>query len=215
MKNKYNCKIIIGEDKLLLDKYSIKQNLNNIFMKYIIFGKCNNKSLNAGTYIGYVYDLLIILQNIYNLMPYDIADDQVLFTKYCKLYNKDIYIDINNELFLTIGTPYEHCDKYIIIKDNKLSYNNNYPFFLHGPGETYLDNVIVKLGYNYNEKICDKLLKKSYEKLYFRIINNIYILISIGIIIIIVILAIFYYIFNKKIKLLFNSKKLIKIKKMI
>jgi hypothetical protein len=213
LKKKHNCKIIIGEDKLLVDKYSIRQNFNNILVKYIIFGTCNTKSLNAGTYIGYVYDLLVILQNIYNLMPYNIADDQILFTKYCKLHNSDIHIDINNELFLTIDTPHEQSDKYVIVRDNKLLYNNNNPFFIHGPGETYLDNVIIKLGYNYNERICDKLLKKYYEKAYFRIVNNIYILISIGIIIIIILFTIFYYIFNKKIKLLFNSKKLIKIKK--
>lgn len=89
MKKKYKCKIIIGYDNLqpsdIFDYY------NYLWVKYY-FSTCKNISLNAGTYMGQVKDLLIILKEIYNLNPNDKADDQVLFTKYCNINLNDIYI---------------------------------------------------------------------------------------------------------------------------
>lgn len=137
LKEKTSCKMIVGYENLF---YFNK--LGNLY-----FGKCKNKSLNAGTYIGYAEDILDIIQKIYNLNPKNDADDQILMTKYCNL-NNDLYIDIDNKLFLTISSSLNDLNKYITYKDNKLTYKGNYPFFIHAPGYGILDTIIEKLGYS-------------------------------------------------------------------
>jgi len=185
LKNKYNCKIIVGHDEIIIDKHNIIQHINSFNLRNK-FGTCKNTSLNAGTYIGYVNDLLIVLQDIYNLLPNNSADDQILFTKYCKTHNKDVHIDVEKELFLTLVKPHDDINNYIKIIDNKVIYNNHQPFFVHGPGETYLDNLIINLGYNY--KPTKQSIKPLFIKNMFKIINNEYI----NIIFIIIIINIIY-----------------------
>jgi len=167
LKNKYKCKVIVAEDKRKVNK------IINFLMNFY-FSKCNNKSLNAGTYIGQVKDLIEVLEKIYNLYPIDNADDQMLLTKYCNKYKNDVYIDINNELFLTLINPYLEIDKYLTFKNNIPLYNNNAPFFIHGPGETYLDNIIKKVDYDYyikNKRVSITLKKHKFNKYIFRIKN--------------------------------------------
>lgn len=80
------CKLIVGFDNL---KYS------NIFTKIaspLIFGKYRNSSLNSGTYIAKAGDLFNILTKILEINTDDKADDQMLLTKYAKMYDGDIYI---------------------------------------------------------------------------------------------------------------------------
>jgi hypothetical protein len=51
-----NCKIVVGTDQ------------HYTFLKYwskITYGQCDGKLLNSGNYIGYVKDLLEILEYIY------------------------------------------------------------------------------------------------------------------------------------------------------
>lgn len=158
LKLKHNCKIIVGSE----------DNTNSL-MKLtgpLYFGRCNNKSLNAGTYIGYVEDLLLILSNIYNLNPTNDADDQVLMTKYCNLYPNDIYIDINNELFLTLGYPLYDLYDLVNFNNGVITYNNNNPFFIHAPGYGILDTIVKKLNYDTDDtiNIKDKLYKNFFEK---------------------------------------------------
>ena len=74
-------------------------NLIQIILGKIFFGECKNKQVNAGTYIGYVSDILEIIEKIYNLNPKNDADDQILMTKYCQKNDKEIYIDSKKELF--------------------------------------------------------------------------------------------------------------------
>ena len=190
LKNKYNCKIIVGQDKTILDKHNIMQHINNFFVKKF-FGTCKKTGLNSGTYIGYVSDLLIVLQDIYNLLPNNSADDQILFTKYCKTHNKDVHIDIKNELFLTLVKPHHDIYNYIKIKNNKVLYNNHQPFFVHGPGGTQLDNLIINLGYNY--KPTKQSTKPLISKKFFKIINTEYF----NIIFIIIIINIIYYVYTQ------------------
>jgi hypothetical protein len=170
IKNETNCKIIVGHDKIIKDTiyhyYNYLNNLNN-------FGQCKNISINAGTYIGYVIDLLEILQNIYNLNPNDTADDQILLIKYCNISNNnDISIDTDNKLFLTLDKPNAEIDYLIQVNNNEIIYNNNKPFFIHAPGETYLDNTIRLLGYDLNNSINNSLRSKSLKKYIFEIKNN-------------------------------------------
>ena len=199
VKKKYNCKIIVGNDKIVgNDLYSFF--LNITIKNY--YNECKNKSLNAGTYIGYVGDLMEILNKIYNLNPIDYADDQILLTKYCNLNPFEIHIDKDNEIFLSIVSPNKEIDNEIDFIENKVIYNNNSPFFVHAPGETYLDNVIIKMGYNYdyNNRVNKILNKKFYQKIYFYIIKNILKIIFLIILFSVLIYLIYYILYKKKYK---------------
>lgn len=145
------CKIIVGYDN---------NNHTNFINKLIVkmyFGTCNNLSLNSGTYIGLTKDLLQMLKQIRNYNCKNEADDQILMTKYCSSNLSSVYIDNNNEIFLTLDKPLNEIDNLVDIDENyRLSYNDNFPFFLHAPGSTYLDNILKRLKYkspNINEII--------------------------------------------------------------
>jgi hypothetical protein len=209
LKNKYNCKIIVGEHKMIVNNNF--SSCCKILLKYY-FGECKNVSLNAGTYIGQAKDLIEILETIYNTFPLNNADDQKLLTKYCLMNPDDIYIDVNNEIFLTLELPYQEIDKYIKFNKNgndiNISYNNNNnPFFIHGAGQTYLDNIIINLNYqyDYNNPINNELSKNFYKNILFRIKNSIFIIIVLIIIILIIIYILYkvykYFIFKKMKKL--------------
>jgi len=177
-------------DTRKINRRGLEKGLNRFF------GKCNSKSLNAGTYIGIVKDLIVILQQIYNLYPIDNADDQILLTKYCNKYNNYIYVDVNNELFLTLQKAYSEIDTHLTFKDNTISYNNNRPFFIHGPGETYLDNIIKKIDYDYykkNKKVSIALKNDYYKKILLRINSSELLTNIISFIFIIAFLYLFYY----------------------
>jgi hypothetical protein len=218
LRDKYNCRIIVSEHKIINKNYIYELFENTMYTLY--FGTCNNKFLNSGTYMGYAHDLLDILSKVYNILPSNSSDDQILFTKYCQLHSKDIYIDTYNEIFLVIADPYNHIDKHIKFENNKVLYNNKNPFFVHGPAETYLDNIIINLGYNYdyNNKVCDKLARNFYKKIYFRINNTSFYIKFLLLLIFLLFIFIIYYIFfrkmtnNNKINKVIFSKK-IKIKK--
>ena len=197
LKNKHNCKIVVGEDKLIIN--NIYGYMCELTLKYY-FGKCKNKSLNAGTYIGQVKDLINILEKIYNLFPIDSADDQILLTKYCKKNANDIYIDTENNLFLTLGSPYQEIDQYLNFKDNKAYYQNNAPFFIHGAGGTYLDNIIIKMNYPYQDKINIQIYNNFNKNMLFRIMNNNKAIVIITIIIITIIIIVVIIIYKKFIK---------------
>jgi len=172
IKNETNCKIIVGYDKI---------NKNNIFYYIsklyglIQYSTCKGIPLNSGTYIGYVSDVLYILKKTYMLNPNYSADDQTLLTKYCNSSN-DIYIDVDNTIFLALVSPYYDIDE-LVISENCVVYNNKKPFFLHGPGQTYLDNTIRLLGYNLNNNdIKKKMQKKLINRNIFYIKNNLVII---------------------------------------
>jgi len=148
VRNEKKCKIIVGYDNInhthYVNKFTIK----------MYFGTCNNISLNAGTYIGYVKDLLEIINQILNENSNDSADDQKLLTNLCNTNSELFNIDSNNDIFLTIVHPLHEIDDIIEInKYGEISYNGVFPFFLHGPGSTYFDNVLKKIGYNDNINI--------------------------------------------------------------
>jgi hypothetical protein len=187
IKSNTNCKIIVGHDKIIKDTlfhyFNYITNINN-------FGLCNNISINTGTYIGYVDDLIDILEKIYNLDPTYSADDQKLLIKYCNIINNnDIFIDIDNKIFLTLNKPFAEIDNLIEINNNEIIYNNNKPFFLHGPGQTYLDNIIKLLGYDLNHnKIKNAMIDKTIKRALFEWKNNKMIQIFFVIIVLIIII---------------------------
>ena len=154
IQHKQQCKIVVGHDKT-----SFLLSMHSLF-----YGKCKNQSINAGTYIGSVIDILDIIQKTYDLNPNNDADDQILITQYCNLNPNDFYIDTDNQLFLVLLYPLENLDKYTNIDNGKLTYNNNTPFFIHAPGYGLLDNIINKLGYSYIDNIKEEYYKNIFEK---------------------------------------------------
>ena len=180
-------------------------------LSVLFFGKCNNDRINAGTYIGYVKDILEVIQQIYELNPKNDADDQVLMTQYCQKTNNEIYCDTESNLFLTLLYPLEEVDKYVDIHENILTYQSNRPFFIHANGYGYLENVIRKLGYIVeNDDIKNELFWNIIQKkvfLYFKMIildNYIWILL---LIVLIIYIVHFKYINNGINKLFTSSKK--------
>ena len=145
LKNKYKCKMVVGCDNY---GYIGKNFFTNIF-----FGKCGDGEyyLNAGTYIGYAKDLKDIISKIYELNPTDAADDQVLMIKYYNEHPGEIHIDNECKLFLVLSYPLIEVDYFtsITINNNKLHAIDykSMPFFIHAPGNGFLNNIIIKLGY--------------------------------------------------------------------
>jgi hypothetical protein len=154
IKNKTQCKIIVGHDKIVTDNFIYYLSKKIVTM---YFDTCNNISLNSGTYIGYAKDLLEVLILTYNTEPQYAADDQKLLIKYCNLNPNNVFIDIDNNIFLTIAKPLGNIDYLLSIKNNEIIYNNNNPFFIHAPGGTYLDNVIKLLGYKIPKSIDNQI----------------------------------------------------------
>jgi len=161
IRNREKCKLIVGHDKVIVDTI-----LQKIIKRYtsVYYGKCNNLSVNSGTYIGYVKDVSSILKNIHELKNSNIEDDQILLTDYCNKNKNDIYIDFNSELFLTIINGFEELDRYVKFSDDKIIYKDTNPYFFHAAGEGYLDNIIIRLGYDMKDKVNKDIKKKMYKK---------------------------------------------------
>ena len=137
-----------------------------------------NKSLNAGTYIASAGDMLTIITKIYNLNPKDNADDQVLLTKYCNS-SEDIYIDTQNELFLTIVYSLNDLYQFVEHKNGLFYYNNKSPFFVHAPGSGILDTMVETLGYgkcNMKPQLKLNYLKKTIYFIFHPIILGYFVL---------------------------------------
>jgi len=163
IKEKYGCKIVVGEDKM--DMGNFMNQLSRNFIYLFFGGMCKKTFLNSGTYIGYVEDILNITNNIYNLTNSNISDDQVEMKKYCRLHPNDFYIDIHSEIFLTINKPYCNIDHLIEIdENNNLYYKEKKPFFIHAPAGTFLDNVLTRLGYNIDITIHEQIKNDFYKK---------------------------------------------------
>jgi len=194
IKSREKCKLIIGME--------IHGTIMNKIGSILLFGKCKDLAINAGTYIGYVKDVYEILNNTYNLNPDTKADDQLMLTTYCNMSENDIYIDKNSELFLTIVNELNEIDEFIKIDKNEVIYKETKPFFIHGPSNTYLDNLIIKLGYNYDykNKIKDLLLKDQSSKKFGQFINHIYQHKELIIIIILVLISYFFYLYKNNSK---------------
>jgi len=143
IRHEKKCKIIVGCDNVKHTHYV------NKFTIPLYYGTCNNISLNSGTYIGYVKDLLEIIEEIQSENSEDSANDQPLMMKLCKMNSAIFYMDINNDFFLTLVRPLREIDDILEINEyGEISYNGVHPFFLHGPGSTYFDNVLKKIGYD-------------------------------------------------------------------
>ena len=156
IKFRENCKIIVGHDKII--------NYFHEKASSFYFGKCKQLSINAGTYIGFVKDLIEIIEKIMEFNPDYADDDQILLTNYCIENASDFYIDLNNEIFLTISSPLSEIRQYIDISDGILSFNSNKPFFVHGSGYGILDQIINELKIGTDSDLEKSDIKHLYKK---------------------------------------------------
>jgi hypothetical protein len=192
IQQKKGCKMIVGHDKIVKHN-KLMQNFSSICNKFF-FSTCQNILINIGTYIGYSNDIIEILNKIQIMNSKDDADDQILITKYCNIYPNEIYIDTNNEIFLAIDSPLNKITDFIIIDNRIVSYNGNKPFFIHGPGSTYLDELIIKL-YGINPNLNDEF-KNKFIKMIIDYLFKYYLFMILFFLILIYLLV--YFIFIKK-----------------
>jgi procollagen-lysine,2-oxoglutarate 5-dioxygenase len=208
LKNKYKCKIIAG-----CDEYGF---IGKKIAAHMSFGKCDNHYLNSGTYIGYVKDLKDIISKIYELNPSDSADDQVLMIQYYNKHPGEIHIDHECKLFLTLMYPLIEVDYFtsITINNNKLHAIDykSMPFFVHAPGNGFLNNIIIKLGYGTPDSDVKKNLTYAMaDKLCYHLkrlfIDYKYIFLSIIVILVVISFTITKNIIKKKSIISIKNKK--------
>jgi len=165
--------ILLKDPKKLEDDFNSFSNISNkkiiigcdqpkpTYMKalaYVTFGRCEDKLINSGTYIGKAEDLLFMINELQHMAKDDSSvDDQVLLKDWCNVNPNLIHIDCDNIFFLVTGDPYTDLD----IKKS-IS-----PYFLHAPGNTYIDNIIKDLNYKITpeqEEYIKKYHKRSLVK---------------------------------------------------
>jgi len=201
IKSREKCKIIVAEDKID----------NNIWMRisqYYYFGTCKNSNINAGTYIGTAEDILYVLTNVININSDEMADDQILLTKYCNLNNNDVYIDIYNEIFVAIGSMFNEIDHRFKITNNEIIFDDKYkPFFIHGPFSTFLDEIIIKMGIYNNDNVKKSIREDFWNKKVYQLSKNFIYEHTEFIIIFVIIIILIIVIYYKRNKLIITNYK--------
>jgi hypothetical protein len=92
----------------------------------------DNSIINSGTYIGYAKNILHVLLEI--MKQPKINDDQIELIKYTKNNPNDIFIDIDNNFFLTKSTPLQQVN----LEDNiECS-------FIHANGNGLLEDFLLE-----------------------------------------------------------------------
>ena len=135
-------RIIVGYDRAISKIVEI--------VGRIYFGTSYGYTINSGTYIGYVKDIRNMVNTIYSSPK---LDDQKLLTNYCRDNPNKIYIDATSIFFLTINNPLGNFydNNLMKIDEHKhLWYRGVKPFFIHGNGNTNMNDIIVSLGYEMN-----------------------------------------------------------------
>lgn len=147
----------IGNDrrKVLVSKEQAPNGFFNTTVSYLsnlIFMKCKGESINSGTYIGYSSGILNILNGISREFDFRAdLDDQAFLQKYCVLYQNEIAIDSDSNIFLVVNSPFSNFKEkdYNITYTNKtLLFKGNTVSFFHGNGYTNFDSIIEHLGYD-------------------------------------------------------------------
>ena len=151
-----NCKIVVAQD-------GADPRFKWISRQYLktAYGQCQRRNINSGTYVGYSGDLLEILQNIYAENTNDKYDDQKLLTGYCKKHEDIFHFDTDSSFFGVLLKVLAEVDELVDIRNQDVYVNKNRPFFIHALFGGYLDSIIVRLGYEYDEnhKIKDEIFK--------------------------------------------------------
>ena len=139
-----------------------------------IFQDCRSYYLNAGAYCGYVYALKELFSKIcteYNCSKLE-QDDQVMLSNICNQYeNKDLDLDLDSNIFLTLFRKHTFTNDIDFQRDNDGHIVNKLgiePCFIHCPGGANLDKV-ARL-YNYN---IDSIIKKKPKENFSAIITRV------------------------------------------
>lgn len=174
----------IGKEIIISSENVVSNLMETLFgqIKNNYFSLCDKKRVNSGLYISkckYLKKILRDLLNNYDKPEYH-NDDQIMITKHCNINKNIYYVDTKFEIFLTIFNPmFSGKNNKLKIKNQQLYYDNHKPFFIHGNGNTKLDDIILELGYHidpktiYNNNIHNiktVMLKKLplYTYLYFK-----------------------------------------------
>jgi hypothetical protein len=158
-----NSRIVIAED---VNVNPIKE----IIARFLYFGTCKNVRVNAGTYIGYVKDILWMLNSICILNDCDNdkkLDDQKMITDLCQHMPLRFTIDTDKDIF--ICTSYKsgmEMANISIDKQKVLYYEKTAtPCILHGAGKASINDIISRLGYSINTKNESKNSEPYYQVL--------------------------------------------------
>lgn len=175
--------------------------LSNFILKfwYSFFSyKCNNKFINAGTYIGYASTLINLFNSICDEFECrDDADDQILLQRYCAKIPDIFIFDDDSNLFLTLPDlfyPISSNSDLIKMKNKILTYKNNTkPSIFHAPTNSNIDEIIKELGYDTTLFQAAKESKLNYQiKFMIHFIKEIYLRYEEPILIIIIIFLILF-----------------------
>lgn len=167
------CRIVAGSD----EQNSI---FNKIVASIFFTNSFFSNIINGGTYIGYVEAIKKMLSYVINNDYYNTGDDEILINKYNSLNPKEIYIDINTEIFFSIFDPKSNLKKYININNNIVYHNNKKPFFIHAAGNGLMNDILIDLKYNPDKQIEIDLIDTFDKNKNKKIKNNINIFIRIN-----------------------------------
>lgn len=170
VKQKTNCKLLIATDcSMMLPQ----------FLLQLRFGSKDGVSINAGTYLGFAGEILEILTGAVKMYPNE-NDDQILITNYAKKTGNEIFIDIDQEFFYTIGDSLSELSQPPVNKN---------PYFIHASGCGFLTNILVDMGYIVDPDIKRNLKAEFLNKAIYHIID--FIKRNILIIILVIVLYVF------------------------
>jgi len=141
-----NARIVIAQD---VNINPVKE----IMARFVYFGTCNNVRVNAGTYIGYVKDVLWMMNSICIMNDCDndtTLDDQKMITDLCKHMPLRFTIDTDKDIFIcTSYKSYMELADISVDKQKVLYYKMTAtPCILHGAGGAHINDIIKSLGYD-------------------------------------------------------------------
>jgi hypothetical protein len=165
-----------------------------------VFGKCHNKPLNSGTYIGYVKNIKELINDVLPQSHKLLANDQVAFTHFCKSNPQKVFIDCDNIIFLTILNPLNSVvDKNMFINTKKeVIYKGARPFFVHGNGNTSLNELIKALNYSMTKEDETKIRKANIQFIKHKVIHYLPHFFYVFLVIFIICFIICYYLYTRK-----------------
>jgi len=128
------------------------------FTSELIFKRCNNTYINAGTYAGYAKNLKLFFKYVFKHVGEAKDDDQLLFSNYCVLPHNTIIIDEKSTLFLTVTNILGNfAISGLTCKNNEVYFNESQPYFAHGNGNTNMNSLIKCLGYSMSSSEVERL----------------------------------------------------------
>lgn len=180
----YNNKIIFGKESMCFKN-------NSKLKKYFKYNSklYNNHFLNAGFVLGYISELIFLLEYVLSL---DIYDDQLGYCNFIEKYPDICYIDLKSEFVANCTIK----DIFYIKNTNKRIYDNRsfrFPSVLHIPNKK--GDFMLRMNY-YGKRILDKEYIGEDSLKLIRNSSNIYVIL-IKIIIIIIFIFTNYKIYKK------------------